>query len=1128
MFADLTCDVDMTAADEVSPTDSGEIDLTRTSSDNATVCNAASDRVLWHASFYASARDLDVFMEQPPVQAALHHMQSSCEPLPEESVAAFLRKAVLLHATTSVKSRRCTTWCQQAMPRRFADYLKHERNADGVDDLCSWLKEWKSLLSKNSGRGRGTWNSDSDEEDVMGTTFCVSGPVGCGKTSLVTAVARDHGFEVIEVSSAQLRSGATLAKLLTEATQSKSVQMQADGKLQFGASPPRRKRRCRKAGNEKEKKTNHVLKQNLIFVDEVDVVFKQDVGFYATLRSLAATTRCPIVLTCNTVPQELRTIPDARYLHLKPLQPQQVAAWVQAIAFTHGAMLSTATARRLVTQRGCDIRAILCHLQCWVGLSPYRLLLDNTAASAADLEASIAAARAVAESIVSRNGDTSSVQTGTSSSARSASVAAAFFAAEAAHMQTPPTAFISPQSLVTVVRPTLGDIEREPSSSDPTSMQYPSCVPDSFAEASSCVGALLQPWQSPELALWAFVSDICHAPITQRERVAENNSSTKAADVGAKIVSSSPRSIPCGHDVTRVSFRGTFPRPRQLQASPSSPVLTASTDSEKDWEITDAEPGAYDFYVLFAGRPVSRIVSLSHSTLVVDVSFPHSREACFRGHCPVTPVVNGIRGNTFFSMVVRALNFRGVKPLGIENVSSTATCVSPTDLEKAEQEFQKDEIENSSDDFEPSPVARKRARRGRYIEDDVDEAEAADGDTPNTDAKNNPQIEQCSKSEKSTTLSSQVKQPELVKSNLDLGGTLTGNGSSDPTISSEIVCDSATPSAEATPSTLGVAGPVSGVGASDGDPCGPAKAETGSSTVNLETSTEKVLDLRPSTDFNLPITTHAYVGRPWRPEATHQAQISQLEHAAIISDTCSLLDTLRCLDGERTFSDDSGECESDRVDGDSVQLDFCFGPRADTIVEHATELQLELAKSAHANSKSLRYEGGSTDRSSIECVSEHAAVISAPLGSARRLARRLVVGHPTVFGHYEALRRAAESRRILRGTYESLVGRKVSVTGVGNGGGFGVPIASRNSILDEVSHAATIAAADAHAAANNSRRRRRSRSRRLSYLQSTLNLSVSQQEYLLRGCGFTTPVEDANSGSTAVPKPSEPFTPDWW
>ena len=44
---------------------------------------------------------------------------------------------------------------------------------------------------------------------------------------------------------------------------------------------------------------------SLILFEEVDLVFDEDVGFYAALKRLARVAKCPIVATCNHIPEEL-------------------------------------------------------------------------------------------------------------------------------------------------------------------------------------------------------------------------------------------------------------------------------------------------------------------------------------------------------------------------------------------------------------------------------------------------------------------------------------------------------------------------------------------------------------------------------------------------------------------------------------------------------------------------------------------------------------------------------------------------------------------------------------------------------------------------------------------------------
>lgn len=95
----------------------------------------------------------------------------------------------------------------------------------------------------------------------------VKGPAGCGKTSLVRAACNDLGLKIIELNASTMRSGTALQRVIGESTQTYSVL--------------------------------HKQTPTAILLDDVDVIFDSDRGFFKALLELVSQTKSPIVLTCS-------------------------------------------------------------------------------------------------------------------------------------------------------------------------------------------------------------------------------------------------------------------------------------------------------------------------------------------------------------------------------------------------------------------------------------------------------------------------------------------------------------------------------------------------------------------------------------------------------------------------------------------------------------------------------------------------------------------------------------------------------------------------------------------------------------------------------------------------------------
>ena len=116
-----------------------------------------------------------------------------------------------------------------------------------VDALRRWLGEWMRRVElQNAGKTPPSpsrpcvprkaydsdddeyWESDEDEATVgrrkgVANGVLISGPVGCGKTATVYALAREFGFKVIEVNAMDKRSGQDILSRFMEATHGDST-----------------------------------------------------------------------------------------------------------------------------------------------------------------------------------------------------------------------------------------------------------------------------------------------------------------------------------------------------------------------------------------------------------------------------------------------------------------------------------------------------------------------------------------------------------------------------------------------------------------------------------------------------------------------------------------------------------------------------------------------------------------------------------------------------------------------------------------------------------------------------------------------------------------------------------------
>jgi hypothetical protein len=99
-------------------------------------------------------------------------------------------------------------------------------------EIYNWLKSWhtndqiiKPLgKSKNANNKFNNYTDDSSSDDEKEPNiFVIEGSYSSGKTTLVHSFGIENDINIIEINAGQLRSGATIKKLISEATQSYGI-----------------------------------------------------------------------------------------------------------------------------------------------------------------------------------------------------------------------------------------------------------------------------------------------------------------------------------------------------------------------------------------------------------------------------------------------------------------------------------------------------------------------------------------------------------------------------------------------------------------------------------------------------------------------------------------------------------------------------------------------------------------------------------------------------------------------------------------------------------------------------------------------------------------------------------------
>ncbi len=245
-------------------------------------------------------------------------------------------------------------------------------------------------------------SSDDELEGVsrsnVENAVLISGPSGCGKTASVYAVAKELDFEVFEIYPGMRRSTKDIFDKVGDMTQNHLVQgveaasiadsnsiaidgaatqeMVSSGKQAtmngfFSSKSKGAKQRTspRKTASSKkvvEAKPVKAQKQSLILIEEVDILFDDDRGFWSGVSTLISLSRRPVILTCNdesSIPFD--DIPLQATFRYQPPCPDLAADYLVAMAANEGHILDGHAVSSLYKSKGQDLRATITELDFW-------------------------------------------------------------------------------------------------------------------------------------------------------------------------------------------------------------------------------------------------------------------------------------------------------------------------------------------------------------------------------------------------------------------------------------------------------------------------------------------------------------------------------------------------------------------------------------------------------------------------------------------------------------------------------------------------------------------------------------------------------------------------------------------
>lgn len=232
----------------------------------------------------------------------------------------------------------------------------------------------------------------------------LSGTHGCGKTAAAYAVAKELGFQIFEISSAERRSGRDVVDRVGDMTENHIVRhhgvnpgelsasedrsqmdaafqkdlesgrqgkMSAFFKKQPAAKPVEPKVTAQKTQTIEKlqkalKQPTKDQQQSLILLEEVDILFKEDKDFWTTVFKLLASSKRPFIMTCNDedlVPLQAMSL--HAILRFAPPSPDPSIDLMLLIAAMEGHILKRDAVSSLFDSKNFDLRATISELDFW-------------------------------------------------------------------------------------------------------------------------------------------------------------------------------------------------------------------------------------------------------------------------------------------------------------------------------------------------------------------------------------------------------------------------------------------------------------------------------------------------------------------------------------------------------------------------------------------------------------------------------------------------------------------------------------------------------------------------------------------------------------------------------------------
>ncbi|XP_034823895.1 replication factor C subunit 1 [Maniola hyperantus] len=235
-------------------------------------------------------------------------------------------------------------WVDKYKPTSLKQIIGQHGEKSNVKKLSNWLTQWyvnrKTKIPKPS-----PWAKD--DNGAYYKAALLSGPPGVGKTTTVSLVCKELGFDMVEFNASDTRSKTLIREQIGELLSTTSLSAYARGATGKGA----------------------VSKKHVLVMDEVDgMAGNEDRGGLQELISLIKSTSVPVICMCNDRNSEkMRSLLNYCYdLRFDRPRVNQIMCAMKSICFKENVTIPNDVLTQLIEAAGHDVRQTLHMLSVWV------------------------------------------------------------------------------------------------------------------------------------------------------------------------------------------------------------------------------------------------------------------------------------------------------------------------------------------------------------------------------------------------------------------------------------------------------------------------------------------------------------------------------------------------------------------------------------------------------------------------------------------------------------------------------------------------------------------------------------------------------------------------------------------